>query len=64
MRSANYLYPLRRTTFHMLQSAVRERNSHASAVDICLVLLREALQHVNSPFQLPANHLQEYFMKL
>lgn len=57
MRLASYLYPSTRTTFRMLQSAMRGHNFHVNEVDICRVSLREAPRRASSPFRLRANHL-------
>jgi hypothetical protein len=61
MHSEDYLYPLKQTTFRMLQIATITHNSHANEVDICLVLLHEALQRVNFPYQQLTSRLQNFF---
>lgn len=59
-RSANCLYPSTRTTCRTLRSAAKERNSRASVADICRAWWHAALRRVNSPFQLPTNHLKSF----
>lgn len=46
----------------MLQNAMTVHSSRANGADIYPAFVREELPHVNFPFQLPTNRLQENYL--